>query len=92
MAFAEIIKTFLELAAVVLLIIGFVNEKKVVDFEVKLARAIRIHLRNRRIRKQREAAKAYSSRVQARSAESECYDEPVVLTVVSDNKSSFFVA
>ncbi len=92
MAFAEIIKTFLELAAVVLLIIGFVNEKKVVDFEVKLARAIRIHLRNRRIRKQREAAKAYSSRVQARSAESECYEEPVVLTVVSDNKSSYFVA
>lgn len=91
MAFAEIIKTFLELAAVVLLIIGFVNEKKVVAFEVKLARAIRIHLRNRRIRKQREAARAYSSRVQERAPETEYFEEPV-LTVVSDNKSSCFVA
>lgn len=53
MTFLEIIKTFLELAAVVLLIVGFINEKKVIAFEVKLARAIRIHLRNRRLRKQR---------------------------------------
>lgn len=91
MAFAEIIKTFLELAAVILLIIGFVNEKKVVDFEVKLARAIRIHLRNRRIRKQREAARQYGARVQMRAPEEVYFEEPV-LTVVQDNKSTYFVA
>ncbi|MBQ2846936.1 MAG: hypothetical protein IJE74_01585 [Clostridia bacterium] len=91
MAFAEIIKTFFELAAVILLIIGFVNEKKVVAFEVKLARAIRIHLRNRRIRKQREAARAYRAKVQMRAPEEVYFEEPV-LTVVSDNKSSYYVA
>ncbi len=91
MAFAEVIKTFLELAAVVLLIIGFINEKKVVAFEVKLARAIRIHLRNRRIRKQRESARAYSSKVQQRAPETECFEAPV-LSVVSDNNVSYYVA
>ena len=50
---SEVIRTFFELAAVVLLIIGYINEKKIIAFEVKLARAIRIHLRNRRIRKQK---------------------------------------
>ena len=40
MTFAEVIRTVLEFAAVVLLIIGFFNEKKVVAFEVKLSRAI----------------------------------------------------
>ena len=48
----EVIRTFFEFAAVVLLIVGFINEKKIIAFEVKLARAIRIHLRNRRRRKQ----------------------------------------
>lgn len=90
MTFAEIIKTFFEFAAVVLLIIGFVNEKKIVAFEVKLARAIKIHLRNRRIRKQKEAAKAYRLKVQERAPEEICFEEPV-LTVVS-NESSYFVA
>ena len=33
MTFADIIKTVLEFAAVVLLIVGFINEKKVVAFE-----------------------------------------------------------
>ncbi len=49
----EVIRTFFELAAVVLLIIGYINEKKIIAFEVKLARAIRIHIRNRKIRKQK---------------------------------------
>ena len=91
MAFAEIIKTFFELAAVVLLIIGFINEKKVVAFEVKLARAIRIHLRNRKLRKQREAARQYSARVQMRAPEDACFEEPV-LRFVQDNSVSYFVA
>lgn len=91
MAFAEIIKTFFELAAVILLIIGFVNEKKVVAFEVKLARAIKIHLRNRRVRKQREAARQYSAKAQMRAPEDVYFEEPV-LTVVAENKNTYFVA
>lgn len=90
MAFAEIIRTFFEFAAVILLIIGFINEKKVVAFEVKLARAIKIHLRNRRLRKQREAARAYQAKAQQRAPEDVYFEEPV-LTVIT-NESSFFVA
>ncbi len=92
MGFAEIIKTFFEFAAVVLLIIGFINEKKVVAFEVKLARAIKIHLRNRRVRKQREAAKEYRARVQRRAPEEIYVEEQPVFTVVQGNKSSYHVA
>lgn len=87
----EIIKTFFEFAAVVLLIVGFINEKKIVAFEVKLAKAIRIHLRNRRLRKQREAQRAYAARVQARAPE-DVYEQEPVLTVVSGGKSSHQVA
>ena len=36
MTFGEIIKTILEFFAVVLLIIGFINEKKVIAFEQKI--------------------------------------------------------
>ncbi len=87
----EIIKTFFEFAAVVLLIVGFINEKKIVAFEVKLAKAIRIHLRNRRLRKQREAQRAYAARVQTRAPE-DVYEQEPVLTVVSGGKSSHQVA
>ena len=90
MSFAEIIRTVLEFSAAILLIIGFINEKKVVAFEVKLARAIRIHLRNRRLRKLREAAAALC-RVQSRAPE-DVYDEEPVLTVVTGGKSSHRVA
>lgn len=88
MTFLEIIKTFFEFAAVVLLIVGFINEKKIVAFEVKLARAIRIHLRNYRLRKQREAQRAYTASVQSRAPEdAEVYEEKPVLTVISKNSS-----
>ena len=90
MTFLEIVKTFLELAAVVLLIVGFINEKKVIAFEVKLARAIRIHIRNRRLRKQREAQR-YAARVQSRAPEDVAEVEAPVLTVVG-KKSSHRVA
>lgn len=91
MSFAEIVKTGLEFAAVVLLIIGFINEKKVVAFEDKLVRAIKIHLRNRRLRKKKEAEKAYRAKVQQRAPEDFCFDEPPVLAVISNN-SSYHVA
>ncbi len=80
MNFAEVIRTVLEFAAVVLLIVGFINEKKIVAFEVKLARAIKIHRRNRRLRKQREA-RAMRARVQSRAPE-DVYEEAPVFTVV----------
>ena len=90
MTFADIITTVLEFAAVILLIVGFINEKKVVAFEVKLARAIRIHLRNRRIRKQREKA-AVRTRVQPRAIE-EFYEEEPVLTLVQGSGKAHQVA
>ncbi len=90
MTFADIITTVLEFAAVILLIVGFINEKKVVAFEVKLARAIRIHLRNRRIRKQREKA-AVRTRVQSRAIE-EFYEEEPVLTLVQGSGKAHQVA
>ena len=90
MTFADIITTVLEFAAVVLLIVGFINEKKIVAFEVKLARAIKIHLRNRRIRKQREKA-AVRARVQSRAVE-EFYEEEPVLTLVHGKSSAHQVA
>jgi hypothetical protein len=88
MTFLTILKTALELAAVVLLIVGFINEKKVIAFEEKLARAIRIHIRNYRLRKQREAQRAYAARVQSRAPE-DVYEEvqAPVLTVVSKKGS-----
>ncbi len=91
MTFLEIIKTFFELAAVILLIVGFINEKKIVAFEVKLARAIRIHARNYRLRKQREKQRAYATTVQKRAPEDIYEAEAPVLTVVS-KKSSHRVA
>lgn len=36
MSAVDIVKTLLELTAVILLIIGLFNEKKLVDFEIKL--------------------------------------------------------
>ncbi len=90
MTFVEIIKTFFEFAAVVLLIVGFINEKKIIAFENKLARAIKIHLRNRRLRKQREAARAMA-RVQKRAPEDVYYEEPV-LSVVAGKSSAHRVA
>ena len=85
MAFAEIIKTIFEFAAVILLIVGFINEKKVVAFEVKLARAIKIHLRNRKARKAKEAAAAYSRKVQTRDAGALYVEEPVLKVVSKKN-------
>ncbi len=82
MTFSEILKTLLELAAVVLLIVGFINEKKIIAFEDKLARAIKIHIRNHRLRKQREAQRAYAARVQSRAPEDIEEAEAPVLTVV----------
>lgn len=90
MTFADIITTVLEFTAVVLLIVGFINEKKVVAFEDKLVRAIRIHLRNRRIRKQREKA-AVRARIQSRAVE-EYYEEQPVLTLVNGTGSAHQVA
>lgn len=60
MTLAMVIRSLFELAAVVLLIIGFINERKIIAFEVKLARAIKIHLRRRRQLKQRALAAAHS--------------------------------
>ena len=84
MAFAEVLRTVFEFAAVVLLIVGFIYEKKVVAFEVKLARAIRIHLRNRRLRKQRENA----ARIQPRDAGALYVEEKPAFVVVQGTETT----
>lgn len=53
MSAVEFWKTFFEFAAVVALIIGFINEKKVVAFEKRLAAAIRVYVRARRAERNR---------------------------------------
>ncbi|HZK39151.1 MAG TPA: hypothetical protein VFD23_03225, partial [Clostridia bacterium] len=48
------VRTTIEIIAVLLLIWGFINEEKFIAFEDKLARAVGIHIRNRRRRKAAE--------------------------------------
>lgn len=60
MTLAMTIRSLFELAAVVLLIIGYINEKKIIAFEVKLMRAVKIHLLRRRALKHSELAAAHS--------------------------------
>lgn len=62
------ITTIVEIAVAVLLIWGFINERKIVAFEDKLARAIAIHIRNHRRRKlaeQRRQMQQHQSRMPA---------------------------
>jgi hypothetical protein len=46
MSFADIIRTFFEFAAVILLILGFINEKKIIKFERALWIHIKLFFRN----------------------------------------------
>lgn len=48
------VRTTIEILAVLLLIWGFLNEEKFIAFEDKFARAVGIHIRNRRRRKAAE--------------------------------------
>ena len=90
MAFTNIILSFFEMAAIILLIVGFINEKKIAAFEAKLARAIRIHLRNRRRRKQRELAMA-QAKIQMR-APADVYEETPVISITNGKIINFNVA
>ena len=92
MSVFQIITTFFEFAAVVLLIVGFINEKKIVAFERKFFRAVKIHVRNYLRRKLAEEQKTY---VNAQSRAPVVYEDEVeekpVLTVI-EGKSSHRVA
>lgn len=90
MAYSDIILSFFEMAAIVLLIVGFINEKKIAAFEAKLARAIRIHIRNHRRRKQRELAMA-QAKIQTR-APADIYEETAVFSIVDGKKINCNVA
>ncbi len=90
MSFSDIMLTFFEFTAVVLLIIGFINEKKFVAFEEKLARAIRIHMRNRRLRKQREIAAAHAN-AQMR-APADPVEETPIISITDRKIKNFHVA
>lgn len=80
MTLALIIRSVLELAAVVLLIVGLINEKKIIAFETKLFRAIRIHIRNYKKSKALEAAKQ-QEKIQTRAPADEPETETVVCVV-----------
>ncbi len=88
MAITNIILSFFEMAAIILLIVGFINEKKIAAFEAKLARAIRIHIRNYRRRKQRELAQA---KIQKR-APADVYEEASVISINDGKIINFNVA
>ena len=90
MAFTNIILSFFEMAAIVLLIVGFINEKKIAAFEAKLARAIRIHIRNYRRRKQKELAMA-QAKIQKR-APADVYEEAPVISINDGKIINFNVA
>lgn len=82
--------SFFELTAVILLIVGFIYEKKVIAFEVKLARAIRIHIRNRKVRKHNEMV---LERRRAQSRAAVASSQPVVcMTSVSKKSGAHQVA
>lgn len=90
MAITNIILSFLEFSAIVLLVVGFINEKKIAAFEAKLFRAIKIHLRNRRRRKQRELAMA-QTKIQMR-APTDTYEEAPVISITDGKIINFNVA
>ncbi len=90
MAFTDIILTLFEASAVILLIIGFIHEEKVAAFEAKLARAIRIHIRNHRRRKQRELATAHTN-AQKRSP-ADAVEEAPVISILDGKVKNFHVA
>ena len=90
MAFLDIILSFFEFLAVILLIVGFFNEKKIVAFEAKLARAIRIHIRNYRRRKQRELAMAHSNA--QKRAPADVYEEAQVISILEAKNRNTHVA
>ena len=90
MAFSDILLSFFEMTAIVLLIVGFINEKKIAAFEAKLARAIRIHIRNYRRRKQRELAMA-QAQVQKR-APADVYEKDNVFSIADGKQVNRYVA
>lgn len=67
------LKTAIEIIVVLLLIWGFMNEEKFVAFEDKFARAVGIHMRNRRRRKAAEQR----CKQQAHRCAQQCVQETV---------------
>lgn len=80
------------MAAIVLLIVGFINEKKIAAFEAKLARAIRIHIRNYRRRKQRELAMAQAQVQVQKRAPAEVYEKNNVFSIADGKQFNRYVA
>ncbi len=68
MGIGEIIRSVFEFALIILTLTAVINEPKIAAFEKKFARACKIHLRNRRLRRQAAAAEA-ASHIQSRAPE-----------------------
>ena len=81
MTLALVIRSVFEFAAVVLAIAGFIKREELLDFENKLFRAIGIHWRNYRRRRQYE--KKHSAREIQSRAPADLPEEEIAVTVVS---------
>ncbi|MBR4766550.1 MAG: hypothetical protein IK085_07295 [Clostridia bacterium] len=81
MTLALIIRSLFEFAAVILTIACFIKRKELNDFENKLFRAIGIHWRNYRRRRQYEK-KCAARQIQSR-APADLPEEEIAVTVVS---------
>ena len=90
MTLSLIIRSFFELIAVILAVVGFAYREKLLDFENNLFRAIGIHWRNYRRRKQYEKNRA-ARQIQSR-APADLPEEEIAVTVVSGRESIHRVA
>lgn len=89
MTLTMLVKTFFEFAAIVLLIVGLINEKKVIAFEDKFFKALRYHIRRRLRRAASSAAKVQNTRV---NNENGNVSNEAGMTVISGKKSTSRVA
>jgi hypothetical protein len=90
MTLALLIRSVLELAAIILFIAGLVNEKKLIAFENKLMRAVAIHIRNHRRRKALEK-KLAATAAQTRAPEA-LPEEKIAVTVLAAEPVMYHIA
>lgn len=95
MSNADIIRTAIEFAAAVAVVLCFVFEKKLIKFETNIARFFKAVARTYRANKQQKLRYAYASaNVQSRAPSDleEDFEEVVAFTVINGGKSSERVA
>ena len=95
MSNADIIRTAIEFAAAVAVVLCFVFEKKLIRFETNIAKFFKAVIRTYRATKQQNVRYAYASaNVQSRAPEdsAEDFEDVPAFTVIKGGKSSERVA